>query len=316
MSVAWGFVGAGNIASRALAPAVHAARGARLYAVASRDPARSAALRPETVYHDYAALLEDPNVDAVYVSLANSQHAEWVIAALEAGKHVLCEKPLGMNAEEAEAMFAAASRADRLLVEAVWTRWHPRFVRMVELARGGEIGEVARIDAEFTFAGVRPGNYRLDRSMGGGALLDVGCYQVHAWLAFLGVDAELESVLTRVALGSSGVDLTTEVEARMKGVTCRAIASFERAPRQQLVVEASRATMRTLDGESFSAWGVPTSLRIGSRTERFDAVDAFQSMVEAVSDRVTGGDSWVLPSADSIRVARILDEVARVARLR
>jgi len=314
MNVAWGFIGAGNIATRALAPAVHAARGARLRAVASRDEARSAALKPEIVHPNYEALVADPSVDAVYISLANDQHAPWVLAAVEAGKHVLCEKPLGMNADETEAMFAAAARADRLLVEAVWSRWHPRIARMAELARDGSIGEIARVEGEFTFTGVRPGNYRLDRSMGGGALLDVGCYVVHAWLAFLGSGATLDGVLTRVALGSSGVDLTTEFEVRLGGATCRGLASFERAARQSLVVEASKATMRTLEGESFTARGIPTTLQIGSTTERFPAADAFQTMVEAVSDRIAGGDSWVLEPKDSIRAARILDEIARAGQ--
>src|SRR5439155_5482084 len=105
----WGFLGAGWIAGRALAPAVHAAPGAVLYAVASRDVSRARALAPSgPVYDDYAALLDDPDVDAVYVSLTNEAHAPWSIAALSAGKHVLCEKPLAMTAAEVDAMSAAA----------------------------------------------------------------------------------------------------------------------------------------------------------------------------------------------------------------
>ena len=133
MTVNWGFLGAGYVASRGLAPAVHASRGAHLYAVASRDELRSATLEPEHVHASYEDLLADEHVDAVYISLSNSQHLEWVTKSLEAGKHVLCEKPLGLNAAETEAMFESASRSGRLLVEAVWGRWHPRFSRMVEI---------------------------------------------------------------------------------------------------------------------------------------------------------------------------------------
>ena len=109
MVVNWGFLGAGFVASRGLAPAVHASRGANLYAVASRDEKRSATLEPERVHATYDDLLADERVDAVYISLSNSQHLEWVTKSLEAGKHVLCEKPLGLNASETEKMFACAS---------------------------------------------------------------------------------------------------------------------------------------------------------------------------------------------------------------
>ena len=122
--VRWGFLGAGGIARTALAPAVAAASGAVLHAVAARDPARAAALGPVRAYGDYAALLADDDVDAVYVALHNDAHLPWTLAALAAGKHVLCEKPLGLSAAEVDQMAAAAG--DRLVVEASWYRWHPR----------------------------------------------------------------------------------------------------------------------------------------------------------------------------------------------
>ena len=149
MTVNWGFLGAGYVASRGLAPAVHASLGANLYAVASRDEQRSATLEPERVHATYEDLLADEHVDAVYISLSNSQHLEWVTKSLEAGKHVLCEKPLGLNATETEAMFDCASRSGRLLVEAVWGRWHPRFSRMVEVVASGAIGNIEHIEFEF-----------------------------------------------------------------------------------------------------------------------------------------------------------------------
>ncbi|MFM8390445.1 MAG: Gfo/Idh/MocA family protein, partial [Actinomycetota bacterium] len=177
MTVRWGFIGAGFVASRAMAPAVHAADGAVLYAVASRDARRSAELEPQVVHESYQALIDDPNVDAVYISLTNVQHKEWVVAALEAGKHVLCEKPLALNADEVRAMQATADRHQCLLVEAVWTRWQPRMKRMAEIVQRGDLGDVSSISSAFTFQGDLTGNYRSQPEMGGGALLDVGCYQ-------------------------------------------------------------------------------------------------------------------------------------------
>ncbi|MEY4233016.1 MAG: hypothetical protein RL144_1216, partial [Actinomycetota bacterium] len=114
MSIRWGFLGAGYIATNALAPAVHAAKSATLQAVASRDVIRSQSLEPVRVHSTYQDLLDDPDIDAVYISLANHQHCEWSIKALNAGKHVLCEKPIAMNASEARLMADAAEANDRL----------------------------------------------------------------------------------------------------------------------------------------------------------------------------------------------------------
>ena len=227
MTVNWGFLGAGYVASRGLAPAVHASRGANLYAVASRDEQRSATLEPERVHATYDDLLADERVDAVYISLSNSQHLEWVTKSLEAGKHVLCEKPLGLNAAETEAMFESASRSGRLLVEAVWGRWHPRFSRMVEIVASGAIGTIEHIETAFTFTSEMTDNYRLNPLMGGGALLDVGCYQAHAWVALTdgAIGLEIED-LSRV-IGPTGVDLTTDVSVRINGpTTAHAVSSF------------------------------------------------------------------------------------------
>jgi D-xylose 1-dehydrogenase (NADP+, D-xylono-1,5-lactone-forming) len=145
----WGFLGAGWVATRALAPAVHEARNAKLLGVASRDLGRAAALVPEKTYDKYEDLLADSEIDAVYINLANHQHCEWTIAALAAGKHVLCEKPLALNYEQGQMMAKAAAKYDRILVEAVWNRWHPRFARIVELVNGGDIGAINRIDSSF-----------------------------------------------------------------------------------------------------------------------------------------------------------------------
>lgn len=227
MTVNWGFLGAGFVASRGLAPAVHAANRAHLYAVASRDEQRSATLEPERVHATYDDLLADDRVDAVYISLSNSQHLEWVTKSLEAGKHVLCEKPLGLNAVETEAMFECAARNDRLLVEAVWGRWHPRYVRMVEVARSGALGDIQHIKTAFTFTSEMTDNYRLNPAMGGGALLDVGCYQAHAWVALTNGTAEVEIDHLARVVGATGIDLTTDVTVRINdSITAHAVSSF------------------------------------------------------------------------------------------
>ena len=311
MTVNWGFLGAGFVASRGLAPAVHASRGAKLYAVASRDEQRSATLEPERVHATYEDLLADEHVDAVYISLSNSQHLEWVTKSLEAGKHVLCEKPLGLNASETEAMFGCASRHDRLLIEAVWGRWHPRFARMVEVAASGAIGAIEHIETAFTFTSEMTDNYRLNLAMGGGALLDVGCYQAHAWVALAAGATNLEiSELSRV-VGPTGIDLTTDVSVRInKSVTAHAVSSFALPSQQQFIVRGTHGQMSTEAGESFTTWNETCSLRINDVVEEFPVTNAFVEMVENVSRVIDGDEGSIVSSADSIRVAHILDTIA------
>jgi len=311
VTVNWGFLGAGYVASRGLAPAVHASRGANLYAVASRDEQRSATLEPERVHATYEDLLADEHVDAVYISLSNSQHLEWVTKSLEAGKHVLCEKPLGLNAAETEDMFACASRSGRLLVEAVWGRWHPRFSRMVNAVTSGEIGNIEHIETAFTFVSEMTDNYRLNPLMGGGALLDVGCYQAHAWVALTNGATHVEIENLSHTIGPTGVDLTTDVSVRINGsFTAHAVSSFALPSQQQLIVHGSIGSMHTESGESFTTWNEASSLRVNDVVEEFGVTNAFVEMVENVSRVIEGQEGWIVPSAYSIRVAQILDSIA------
>jgi predicted dehydrogenase len=283
-----------------------------LYAVASRDEQRSATLEPERVHATYKDLLADERVDAVYISLSNSQHLEWVTKSLEAGKHVLCEKPLGLNATETEAMFASAAASDRLLIEAVWGRWHPRFSRMVEVVASGAIGKIEHIETSFTFTSEMTDNYRLNPLMGGGALLDVGCYQAHAWVALTdgATDVEIDELSRTV--GPTGVDLTTAVSVRINGsITAHAVSSFASPSQQQFIVQGSNGSMHTGVGESFTTWNEASSLHINDVVEDFPVTNAFVEMVEHVSRVIKGDEGWIVPSADSIRVAHILDSIAQ-----
>jgi predicted dehydrogenase len=293
-----------------MAPAVHAASGAELYAVASRDAARSAELEPTVVHNSYSDLIDDPNVDAVYISLTNVQHKEWVIAALDAGKHVLCEKPLALNAEEVRIMLNAAVRNQRMLVEAVWTRWQPRMKRMAEVIQRGDLGNVLSVSSAFTFQGDLTSNYRSDPAMGGGALLDVGCYQAHLWLMLLGetVDFALQNVERTV--GPTGIDLTTSVQATLNdSIRADALCSFDMAPEQRIAVTGSTSSMHTGDGEAFTLWKQDATLIIGDTVETFAPDDAFSLMVQDVSVAIRSENSEVFPASSSLRVAEILDSI-------
>jgi D-xylose 1-dehydrogenase (NADP+, D-xylono-1,5-lactone-forming) len=312
VSVNWGFLGAGFVASRGLAPAVHTSRGATLYAVASRDEERSATLEPQRVHATYDDLLADDLVDAVYISLSNSQHIEWVTKSLEAGKHVLCEKPLGLTATQTSAMFDVATQNDRMLVEAVWGRWHPRFARMVELVTSGEIGDIEHIETAFTFTSEMTDNYRLSPSMGGGALLDVGCYQAHAWVALTKGATDLTITQLERTIGPTGIDLTTDLSVRINNtITAHSVSSFALPSHQQFIVKGTNGQISTSAGESFTTWNEASSLLVNDVLEEFPVTNAFVEMVENVSGAIDGEGGWTVSSADSIRVATILDSIAQ-----
>lgn len=311
MSIRWGFLGAGYIATKALTPAVHAAKNATLQAVASRDVIRSQSLEPVKVHSTYQDLLDDPEIDAVYISLANHQHCEWSIKALQAGKHVLCEKPIAMDANEARLMAEAAKNNNRMLVEAVWTRWHPRFIRMVELVQSGAIGEIKAIDASFTFPGSLEGNYRLAPEMGGGSLFDVGPYPLHAWSALTQGNLKMKINSIQRNTGPTGVDMTTRIDATLNGsITVNALTSFERDEEQQLLVKGSISTIENIGNDAFTSLRNPSVLKVGDLLENFAPVDPYQLMVENFGARINGEESWILPIEETIRVMEILDEIA------
>jgi predicted dehydrogenase len=308
-AVRWGFLGAGGIARTALAPAVAAAPGAVLHAAGARDVERARALGPRRACGSYEEVLADDDVEAVYISLANDAHLPWTLKALEAGKHVLCEKPLGLTAAEVDEMAAAAG--DRLVVEASWYRWHPR-VRLAQ-ARLADIGTVRHVAAGFTFAGDLDGNYRLEPGRGGGALYDVGCYAVSACLWAVGRGLP-QDVVARSTLGPTGVDLDTRAVLAWDGgdVEGEVHAAIDRDAGQWLVITGERGELELRGREAFTAWrDEATELWVsdGTSTERVPvpAVDAYAVMVEEVSSAVRGGPGWVLPLAESRQTAAVLD---------
>jgi D-xylose 1-dehydrogenase (NADP+, D-xylono-1,5-lactone-forming) len=306
----WGFLGAGWVATRALAPAVHEARNAKLLGVASRDLGRAAALVPEKTYDKYEDLLADSEIDAVYINLANHQHCEWTIAALAAGKHVLCEKPLALNYEQGQMMAKAAAKYDRILVEAVWNRWHPRFARIVELVNGGDIGAINRIDSSFCFPAQFENNYRLEVEMGGGSLLDVGIYQAHLWRALIHGEPQLniESLIKNI--GSTGVDLTTQLVGRLgNNIEISALSSFEMPETQKLVISGELATIECPGDDAFTSWNKPSSLRIGDHVQEFAPIDPYRLMIENVSAFILGESAWIPAIDQSLYVAKILDQI-------
>ena len=188
--VRWGILSTANIGRAALVPAIQTSGNGEIVAVASRDTERAFGYATRfnipASYGSYEELLRHPGLDAVYVPLPNSLHYEWVLRALDAGLHVLCEKPMGLSAEECLEMATAADERDLVLMEAFMYRFHPQITTAQSLIQQGAIGALKHMHAAFTFRLTRAENIRLQPELGGGALMDVGCFAVNIFRTFAG----------------------------------------------------------------------------------------------------------------------------------
>ena len=222
--VKWGILSTADI-NRKLIPGAHASDKVDLVAVASRDQARADAYAREwdipRAYGSYEALLADPEIEAVYISLPNTLHPEWSIKAVEAGKHVLCEKPFSRRPEEVTAAFDAADRAGMLLTEAFMYRHNPQTKRLAELVADGAIGELRLVRSAFSYSLYDHDNIRLRTELEGGALMDVGCYNVSGSRLLAG---EPERVWGEAWYGPSGTDWVFAGTMRFAGDV---IATFD-----------------------------------------------------------------------------------------
>jgi len=287
-------LGAAWIAGRAVLPAIAASRNGRLVSIASRDPERARALASingiPRVAIDYDEVLADPEVEAVYIPLVNSLHREWTERSLAAGKHVLCEKPLGLNAEEATAMADASRRSGRLLMEAFMYRFHPRMRAFVEGLTAD--AKPLHVQASFGFPLGDPSNYRLQHELGGGALLDVGCYTVSVARWLLG---EPDTVLARARFDQrTGVDMSVSSLLHFAGGgTASLWCSFESAEEQGVTAVTAKGTY-ALD-RPFTAWQDPH--------------DPYRLMVESFADSVRDGTEPEVSLEESIANMRVLDRI-------
>lgn len=225
----WGIIGAGRIAKNAIAPAIHKSGVCRLKAVASRDGVKaeriSDELHAERGYSSYSALLDDKDVDAVYIGLPNGLHQEWTIAAAEAGKHVLCEKSLTFTAEQARIMSDACRKHGVILAEAFMYRHHPQWRVVRRWISEGRIGELRAVQGHFVAALEDRGDHRYDPEMGRGCLYDLTCYPINA-ARFL-VGSEPISVAASADWDRPGVDRSTHVTLQFEGgVMASALGSF------------------------------------------------------------------------------------------
>jgi D-xylose 1-dehydrogenase (NADP+, D-xylono-1,5-lactone-forming) len=310
MSVQWGVLSTARINEKFLA-GVSQSDECDVLAVASRDAGRAAAYaRANGIarsYGSYEQLLDDPDVEVVYISLPNALHLEWTEAALRKGKHVLCEKPLSRRVADVEAAFAVARSADRLLMEAFMWRHNPQTDRVVEIVRAGAIGRPTLVRAAFSFpidAG-DAANVRLSAELEGGALMDVGCYCVSAARLLAG---EPEAVSGLQLTGGDGVDVAFAGAMRFgSGVLAHFDAGLALAARDELEVVGDEASL-FLD-DPWHCLEPVIELRRDGAVERIEleAANSYRLEAENLSAAIRGRAEPRLGRADAVGQARAIE---------
>jgi predicted dehydrogenase len=312
--VRWGIVSTALINDKFL-PGAQAASGAEVLAVASRDPDRARVYAPEhgipRAYGSYEALLADPDVEAVYIPLPNALHVPWSIQALEAGKHVLCEKPLGRRADEVERAFAVAAANERLLSEAFMYRHHPQTRRLTELVAGEAVGELRVVRSHFSFHTAAETDVRLSAALDGGALMDVGCYCVSASRLLAG---EPEAVAAIQEVGGDGVDVRFAAVMRFAGgVLAHFDAGLDFADRFELEVVGAEGTIRLRDPWHCVEPAIEVDRGSGVERIEIERANPYQLEAENFSAAVRGTAQLLIGAEDAIAQARAIEALYRAA---
>ncbi|HWQ24397.1 MAG TPA: Gfo/Idh/MocA family oxidoreductase [Gaiellaceae bacterium] len=301
--------------NRLVIPAARASEKVELVAVASRDQHRAeeyaARWGIERAYGSYEALLADPDVDAVYISLPNHLHCEWSIRAVEAGKHVLCEKPLSRRAADVERVFDAAERAGRLVTEAFMYRHHPQTARLVALVREGAIGELRLVRSAFSYALYDPENIRLRPEAEGGGLMDVGCYCVSASRLLAG---EPERVFGEAYVGPSGTDWVFAGLMRFPGDVLALFDCGTSLPERDELEAIGTEGSLFLD-DPWHCREPVLELRRDGGIERIelDPADPYRLELENLAAAIHGEAPLLLGREDAVAQARTLEALHRSA---
>ena len=314
MSVNWGILSTAHI-NRLFLAGVRESRDVNILAVASRDQPRADAYASENgierAYGSYEALLADPDVEAVYISLPNSLHIPWTITALEAGKHVLCEKPLSRHADEAERAFDVAEKQERLLMEAFMYRHNPQTRRLKELVTERAVGHIRIIRAAFGFVAHDPENVRLSAALDGGALMDVGCYCVSGARLIAG---EPEHVAGEQAIGGDGVDVAFAGLMRFEhDITAHFDAGLALLSRDLLEVVGDEGTIRLTDPWHCRRPGIDVIRDQDIERIEVEPANSYRLEAENMSAAIRGEAPLLLGRADAVNQARTIQALYEAA---
>jgi len=316
--VRWGILGAAKIAREWVVPAIHGSHRGVVAAVASRDASRAEALaapyEAARIHEDYDALLNDAQVDAVYVALPNSAHVTWTLRALEAGKHVLCEKPIALHAEDVDTLIAARDRAGRLAAEAFMVLHHPQWHRVRALIGQGAIGRLRHAQGAFSFFADDAGNIRNQASLGGGALRDIGVYPCVTTRFVTGAEPLR---VTAEADWEMGIDATARVQAAFPGFHLDFYVSMRMAQRQFMTFHGDDGWLTVeapFNAGNYADDAIELRDADGRITrERFPRADQYRSQIDAFNATVLDGAPYGCPLEFSRGNQAMLDTIYAAA---
>ena len=317
----FGTLGAAKIAPAALIEPCQQGPEAEVVLVAARDRARAEAFAARhgipRVADDYRAVIEDPDIDAVYNPLPMSLHAHWSIAALQAGKHVLCEKPFAANAREAQMMVQAAEQSGRVLIEALHYRYHPYFERILGLIQSGRLGALRHVEGRFTTSIPDTTDLRHQFATAGGATMDLGCYALH-WLRQV-VGEEPRAVRAEARVGNPHIDLSMTAELQFpSGVSGRMHCSMAADERfaDSLRVEGTEGCLEA-DNPMAPQLGHQLRLRVGDQetSEQVNAGTSYRHQLVAFVAAVRAGRDLPTGGADAVANMRLIDAIYQAAGL-
>jgi len=322
----WGVLSTARIAREKVIPGIKSARNAELVAIASRDPARAIEVANESgipvAHSSYEDLLADPNVDAVYIPLPNHMHAEWTERAARAGKHVLCEKPLGLDAAEARRMHATCETEGVVLLEAFMYQFHPQWQAAIEMVHSGRIGELRSVQSWFSYFNDDPANIRNVAEWGGGALMDIGCYCIHLSRALFDCEPiEVGGTMKRDPV--SRVDILTSATLDFGTGTAGFTVGSRAEPDQRVHIYGTQGRME-IDipfnipadraGRVHLTTGRTSPVNPQTETLTFEPVDQYGLQVEAVGHAVLDGRPLSATGADSVANMMVIDQLSAACR--
>ena len=316
MSLNWGILGGSAFALAQMAPAIHAAKGARLAALATSSSEKASAFQayfPDLrIHQSYDDLLEDPGIDAVYIPLPNTLHVEWTMKAMQAGKHVLCEKPIAMKAAEIDALIGMRDQTGLLATEAYMIVHHPQWQRTRALIADGAIGKLVHVQGVFSYNNAdQPGNIRNTAETGGGAIPDIGVYTYGSTRFASGEEI---TAITHADLDyENGVDTLARVEARFKTFSASWVNSMRMHPAQMMTFVGDTGAIRLSAPFNAGVFGeAQVELHRGDKVvtvERFPGVNQYVLQVEAFGRSVAEGVPFAWSLEDARATQALIDAV-------
>ncbi|WP_371156513.1 Gfo/Idh/MocA family protein [Jannaschia sp. 2305UL9-9] len=313
-AIRWGVLGASNFARNSMAPAIHAASGHSLAALATRSPEKAApfaAFAPGLTVHDsYEALLADPEIDAVYVPLPHTMHVPWGVKALEAGKHVLVEKPLAMTEADIAPLIAARDATGLQAAEAYMIVHHPQWAFVRQLLAEGAVGTLRHVEGVFTYDNSGdPGNIRNAAATGGGALPDIGVYTYGCTRWATG--AEPEAITHADIEWEEGCDVLARVSARFPGFTAHWVNSMRLLPEQFMLFHGDAGLIRLLTpfnaakfGEAVVEWRGRDGI---THRRSWPGLNQYVTQVEAFGAAIRGEAAFPWTLEDAAGTQRVID---------